>query len=477
MRILRSYTRSRRNLTVAAREPEELEALASQSLLFVGGDVRVDGRRDADALRRIVETMGRLLQVKNLAVLMGAGASMHLGSPRIRGLSSDEVLDMARRVKDPLPPQDKELIEELCGADPVDLEGLLATLSLGIAFAGATASDLVHLKDQPVSLATVTSTRRTINLALARSCSLPDLDHTDEAHQGDPLRIHREFFRRLLRSRRGDLPRVRLFTTNYDLLAEQALDDSGIPYFDGFLGTVSRVFRPEVFEQDIYLPPGPDERRITRLPDIMYLYKLHGSINWRASSSGAGLGADVVVQTNRLSQESEDLALIYPTPHKEGDVLGYPYSELFRDFSVIVGAPETALLVVGYGFSDEHINRFIFQALAAVPTFQLFVVDPGAALFDQEPSPVATTAAEDEGSADRIQSDRPIKVATSLPGRLATFDDARVSVLAGAAARFENLATSIMPDPDELAEEDASAPLTARLSALLQGEADDSTTP
>lgn len=452
-----------------AGQDDQVDALSAQSVLFVGGEPRVLGRRDPDAIRRIVETMGRLLQVKNLAVLIGAGASMHLGSPRIRNLSVDEVLEMVKVESNPVPERTEDLIRRTCPDGSVDLEALLATLSLGIAFARSTGSGDVHIGGSAVPLEAVSETRRLVNLSLARSCDLPNMERADAAHREDPLRVHREFFRKLLRSRRGDLPRVRLFTTNYDLLIEQTLDDSGIPYFDGFLGTVTRVFRPEVFEQDIYLPPGPDERRLTRLPEVMYLYKLHGSINWRSSASGAGLGADVVTQSYRSPGGSEELALIYPTPQKEGDVLGYPYSELFRDLTVTVGTSETALLVIGYGFSDEHINRFIFQALAAVPTFQLFVVDPSAATLEASAAVEAGAGATDPAS----NNDSEVKFAASLAGRLAQFDDARVSVLAGPLARFENVASVVMPDPDALMEEEAKPPLPARLSALLEGGGDE----
>jgi hypothetical protein len=175
-------------------------------LVHLGGPTVAGQRRNLTGLRLrdalLAGTLARLLR----------GGTLETRPPVV-----------ARRVTDPVPAPQEELIEKLCGAGPVDLETLLATLSLGIAFAVATGSDVVHLQDNAVALSTVTSTRKTINLALARSCSLPDLDKTADAHQEDPLRVHREFFRRLLRSRRGDLPRVRLFTTNYDLLVEQAL--------------------------------------------------------------------------------------------------------------------------------------------------------------------------------------------------------------------------------------------------------------
>ena len=67
-------------------------------------------------------------------------------------------------------------------------------------------------------------------------------------------------------ARRGNP--VEIFTTNYDLLMEQAFEDSRVPYFDGFAGARQPFFDLLSMEEDM-LPP-----RWARL------WKLHGSINW-----------------------------------------------------------------------------------------------------------------------------------------------------------------------------------------------------
>ncbi|NJL26615.1 MAG: hypothetical protein HC897_01430 [Thermoanaerobaculia bacterium] len=61
---------------------------------------------------------------------------------------------------------------------------------------------------------------------------------------------------------------VEIFTPNYDLLIEQAPEESRVPYFDGFVGSDRTFFDVGAMEQDD-LPP-----RWARL------WKLHGSINW-----------------------------------------------------------------------------------------------------------------------------------------------------------------------------------------------------
>ena len=67
---------------------------------------------------------------------------------------------------------------------------------------------------------------------------------------------------------------VRLFTTNYDTLLEDALALGSFPYWDGFTGGAV-AFRSHQY--------GDDE------PDIPYrahIVKLHGSIDWRLGEDG-----------------------------------------------------------------------------------------------------------------------------------------------------------------------------------------------
>ena len=433
----------------------------------------MDARANPDKTRRVTETVGRLLQVRNLAVLIGAGASFHLGSPSIRALTSQDVRDFVEVAALSLPEGEARVLEALVGSTPADLENLLGTLSSSISYAKAVGLVEIPLRQPGDTFPAqdFENLRATVNAALAAACNLPNLTDLPDAIREDPWHAHREFFRRLLRSRRGDLPRVKVFTTNYDLVIEQTLDDAGITYFDGFVGTVRRTFAPRAFGHELFLPAPADDRRMLRLEDVVYLYKLHGSINWRSEVSGKTMDIGSVLQVpQNQEREPGELALIYPTPHKELDVLGFPYAELFRALADVVTEPETALLVIGYSFGDEHINRIIFQALASNPTLQLFVVDPFGVVAPEAPSdlpvkPAAQTPAEgmhspqpemdaqEKGTAATTNAEAigpPILLETRL-GRLASVRDARIAIFTGAAAKFVNFAGEVMPDPEALA--------------------------
>ena len=184
---------------------------------------------------------------------------------------------------------------------------------------------------------------------------------------------HRRFIRKIL-TRPLNLRRVNIFTLNYDTLIEQATDAEGAVLVDGFVGSLRRVFRPESYDLDFYFPAQTTEGRVHRFDRAIHLYKLHGSINWHKCDQSwenpYGLYAALY-----NADCSQDDTLIYPTPLKYGQVLGLPYSEMFRRFGNAIAQPQSVLFVIGYGFGDDHVNALIRQSLA-VPSVTIVVVDP-----------------------------------------------------------------------------------------------------
>lgn len=84
------------------------------------------------------------------------------------------------------------------------------------------------------------------------------------------------------------------------------------------------------------------------------IFKLHGSSNWRTSE-----GSDIMI----LGGGKMRAIAQYP-------VLQW-YAQLFAEY---LNQPESRLMVVGYGFRDEHINELLMQAMRN--GLQLFIVDP-----------------------------------------------------------------------------------------------------
>lgn len=143
---------------------------------------------------------------------------------------------------------------------------------------------------------------------------------------------------------------VEIFTPNYDLLSEQALEQCRVPYFDGFVGSHSTFFDVASIEQDI-LPP-----RWSRI------WKLHGSINWWRTADGnverRGIGA-----TNSAAGRQ----MIYPSHLKYDQSRRLPYLAMLDRLKSFLARGQAVLITCGYSFADQHLNEVILQGLSGNP--------------------------------------------------------------------------------------------------------------
>jgi hypothetical protein len=146
---------------------------------------------------------------------------------------------------------------------------------------------------------------------------------------------------------RGDSP-IECFTTNYDLLAEQAFEETGVAYFDGFVGSRQPFFDLRAIE-DSLIP-----KHWTRL------WKVHGSINWFLNDKN-----DVYRSTN---VNSSDSYLIHPSHLKYDESRKMPYLALIDRLNSFLRQPSAVLITTGYSFSDNHLNVTIVNALKSNPT-------------------------------------------------------------------------------------------------------------
>lgn len=192
--------------------------------------------------------------------------------------------------------------------------------------------------------------------------------------QGDDsvLCLYESFYRRLVLRDRS-LPRPWIFTTNYDLFNERAMDRLGLPYANGFSGVIERRFNPATFRYALAEQLDISTRKWSAVDGFVYLCKLHGSISWTQDEHGLFPIRETWPQT------APSKVMIFPTPTKQNSSLGSPYSDLFREFQSRIVREQSVLITIGYAFGDEHLNNIIYQALT-IPTFRLIVfADPEAA--------------------------------------------------------------------------------------------------
>src|SRR5690606_13365960 len=110
------------------------------------------------------------------------------------------------------------------------------------------------------------------------------------------------------------------------------------------------------------------------IDNFIYLYKLHGSINWIQDDQDSKLFKVREIQEASLDQITKyEIVMIHPTPLKYNASLGTTYSDLFREFQRKLMQTNNVLVAIGYSFSDEHINNLIYQAFT-IPSFRLVVI-------------------------------------------------------------------------------------------------------
>ncbi len=177
--------------------------------------------------------------------------------------------------------------------------------------------------------------------------------------------LYQAFYRKLIFRDRA-LSRPWIVTTNYDLFNETAMDRIGIPYCNGFSGTVERRFNPATFRYSLAEQLDISSRKWTAVDNFAYLCKLHGSINWIEESKGLF----PIREVQHVPQDIGARLMIYPTPTKQAASFGSPYSDLFREFHGRIIREQSVLFIIGYSFGDEHLNNIIFQALT-IPTFRM----------------------------------------------------------------------------------------------------------
>jgi hypothetical protein len=153
---------------------------------------------------------------------------------------------------------------------------------------------------------------------------------------------------------------IELFTTNYDLLLEQALETCRVPFFDGFIGSSRPFFDLRAIE-DEEIP-----RRWSRL------WKLHGSVNWRYSRE-----KKAVFKSN--SVDLGDELLIHPSHLKYDESRRMPYFVMVDRLKSFIrrGERPVALFIVGYSFGDEHINEIIVESLRSNSSAACFALQYG----------------------------------------------------------------------------------------------------
>lgn len=152
-----------------------------------------------------------------------------------------------------------------------------------------------------------------------------------------------------------------IFTLNQDLFFERLYDSAelsipGIKKNPEWFGT---YFRKELDEPDYCQPPNEEELNLVKQDSLsdgyFFLIKLHGSSNWKSYDGTQKM----VIGSGKTEQIQKEPLLRW-------------YFEIFKK---VLSQNQRRLLIIGYGFGDDHINRIISDAVRDYD-LRIYIISP-----------------------------------------------------------------------------------------------------
>jgi hypothetical protein len=325
--------------------------------------------------KKVKDAFLKVLDNKNLSFLLGSGCSSYekelhkketqVGIPVMLPLAEEfYASDGISKYKRWLKLFFKIDVEE--GNFKTNLEAFLSTLhSLSFYYSTSTKNAVLEKTEDRIN-EIIKKTRSFLLEKILNEGNI--LKKSDEPL----LNAYKQFYRKLL-SRNSTLPRLNIFTTNYDLYSEKAMDLLGVHYVDGFTGGISKFFNPTIFNYALAEKMDLSQSKWSVIDNFFYLYKIHGSVNWIEAEGENKLFKVKEIQEPTFDNLKDKEIMIYPTPLKYNASFGSPYSDLFREFQRKLMMNNNILVTIGYSFNDEHINNLIFQAFT-IPSFRLIII-------------------------------------------------------------------------------------------------------
>lgn len=309
-------------------------------------------------------TILKKLNFSNLVVLSGAGTSVGIGTSNNGhgGLTMAQLWDSLNDSKLLDLNKDKTTFGSFCIDCGYDLRYQ----------DGEIIKDLEKLLDfasrKAYSTSSIQMNIEVVKQFIIKSCTL-SLGNNES---------HQIFLRKITKKKIKDT-RVKVFTTNYDSLWEQAAALDRFTIIDGFTYSYPRIFNGRFYDYDVVV------RERTRIkdedsfiPKLFHLYKVHGSIGWRIIEN------EIMQLPIDLSDNEKDIKdlnvkdrlLIYPTNNKYESSYEPPYFEMMSRFQQTLRKDNTLLITIGFSYLDKHISNVIEETLKQNPSLNLFVVDP-----------------------------------------------------------------------------------------------------
>ena len=320
----------KRNSASSKREPIEID-LSNDDL--------------DDELATFFRFINKVLDTDNLVILAGSGTSLTFNKPSQQKKADENLFQLVLRATnyDAL-----QKHREANGDAKPDIELLLSLCDSSLAV-----GNLSNQRTNQVSK----FLEQAKNIILAKTTFTESIPESDW--------VSHDKFMRAVGRRSAQQQRLKLFTTNYDLAFEHAASNTGFVVIDGFEFSNPSFFNPMWFKYDIVNRGHSKSSEGAYISNVVQLYKMHGSVDWRKFNGRVRkLGAD--------SKIGEPV-FIYPSSSKYQTSYDSPYLDMMTSFLEVVKQPKTAVLCLGFGFNDKHINNALTMALRTNPEFMLMV--------------------------------------------------------------------------------------------------------
>lgn len=295
-----------------------------------------------DLKREIEELKNQLSYSKNIGFFMGAGCSCALGMPGI--------LDLTEKIKLSLDVSEKENFKKV----EIDLSKLVNDEKQ---------INIEDILNHVRRIREITYEQKDkkyieINGEEAKNLDIKICNHIysilSKKETDVDFSITKQFLAWFNMQNRDYSKEV--FTTNYDLIIEKALEEMQIPYFDGFVGSYEPFFWQEGIDKFI------SKADLTQ--SWIRLWKIHGSLNWFWKKN-TNLNTHRVIRAGKSTQREGDghELVLYPSKEKYDSSRKQPFIAYFDRLKNYLLNGELLFFFSGYSFSDEHINEIIFNSL------------------------------------------------------------------------------------------------------------------
>jgi len=273
-------------------------------------------------------------------VLVGSGFSCGYGLPHMGALGSHLISVIEARLTSA---EAKAVWASALAAIASNLEAGLNTISQGV----TGRDEIVAAIREETAKLILEETMRAEIAVLAHA--------TPKTHA--PVRL----LRRLFEGSPQNADSISVITTNYDTLLELFCDLAELPLDTGFTGFRRRKPRANPIFQSQFSRVWTAEKHGLQADHrpckTVRLHKPHGSISWLATAEGP---IEVLNDTSHAAR-----AIVVPGPSKYQDALVNTLFDTIRTEMNKVIANANALLCIGFGFNDDHLQGAIKARLAA----------------------------------------------------------------------------------------------------------------